>query len=161
MVALVFGLVGCSGLRGIERPTVEVVDAQVVEQSALGSRVLVRLRVTNPNDEELPMPRVTCDLDIVGGGRFTFTDIPYATLPARDNEGTLAPGEQVLIVPAGLLGSAVAGKRFTVRGTVVFQPEGQIRKVMSDTGIPLPRASFTGEGTVIDATPTSPQAPAE
>ncbi len=136
---------GCSGLQGIDQPTVEVVDAQVVEQSAQGARVVVLLRVTNPNAEELPMPRVTCDLDVVGGGRFTFTDVPYATAPGG--------GSQVLSVPAGLLGPSAVGKRYTVRGTVVFEPEGQLRRVFTDTGLPLPRASFAGEGVLTDALP--------
>lgn len=149
-------LTGCSGLQGVASPTVEVVDAQVVEQTAQGARVVVLLRVSNPNTEELPMPRVTCDLDIVGGGRFTFTDVPYATVPGAGNDDDAQPGTQVISVPAGLLGSAVAGKRYTVRGTVVFEPEGQLRRVFTDTGLPLPRSSFSGEGVLTDALPAGP-----
>ncbi|MFI4862293.1 MAG: hypothetical protein ACIAXF_16635 [Phycisphaerales bacterium JB063] len=129
---------GCSGLQGIAQPTVEVVDARVVEQSSQGASVAVTLRVANPNVKELAMPRVTCDLDVEGAGRFTFTDVPYATVPGR--------GEQFVTVPAGVLGSGLAGKRYSVQGAVVFQQEGQLRRVMSDIGVPLPRSGFSAQG---------------
>ncbi|MEM9414285.1 MAG: hypothetical protein AAGA29_02250 [Planctomycetota bacterium] len=136
-------LSGCSGLQGIEQPTVEVVEARVVEQSAGGASLAVTLRVMNPNAEELAMPRVTCDLDVDGAGRFTFTDVPYATAPgARDG------GEQFVTLPAAVLGGDLAGRRYSVRGTVVFQPEGQLRRVFTDIGVPLPRAVFEGQGVV-------------
>ncbi|XAL99826.1 hypothetical protein OT109_00250 [Phycisphaeraceae bacterium D3-23] len=133
-------LSGCSGLQGIERPTVEVVDARVVEQSARGASLAVTLRVVNPNVKELAMPRVTCDLDVDGAGRFTFTDVPYATVPGR--------GEQVVMLPAAVLGSELTGRRYTVRGTVVFAPEGQLRRVFTDIGVPLPRTAFEGAGVI-------------
>lgn len=129
--------VGCVG---IQQPTAEVVSARVVDESQVASRVIVTVKLTNPNNEELPMPRVSLDLDIRGGGRYQFTDVPYATLPAN--------GEQTIELPAALSGTGLAGGVYDVRGTVVFEPDGAIRKVMTDNGIPLPSTSFSGQGIV-------------
>jgi len=131
----------CSvGCVGIQSPTAQVVSATVVEESATASRVIVVVKVTNPNSEELPMTRVSLDLDVRGGGRYQFTDTPYATLPAS--------GDQLLVLPASLSGSGLQGSVFDVSGSIVFEPAGAIRKVMTENGIPLPSSSFSRQGIV-------------
>ena len=161
IVLAVCMLNGCAAVPGFEDLSgcsIQVLDAQVLEQSAQGGQVVLFVRVTNPNPQELPIPRVTCDLDVEGGGRFTFTDVPYATLPGGGKSGGEPGGGageaafQILEIPGALAGSALAGKRYTVRGTVVFQPDGQLRRVFTDLGLPLPRTRFAGSGTLTDAT---------
>ncbi|MEM1356378.1 MAG: hypothetical protein AAGH88_16015 [Planctomycetota bacterium] len=130
-----FLLTGCIG---ISPPVAEVQAVRLDDSAAGGGRVLVEVKVSNPNDENLPMPRVSYEVDVVGAGQFAFTDIPYAALPRQ--------GEQTLVLPAAVRGQNIQGKQYRVSGTVVFQPEGNLRRFFYDNGLPRPRASFTAEG---------------
>lgn len=129
-------LTGCN--IGITRPEVVVTDVRMDEVTDGGARVLFDLLVTNPNDEELPMPTVNYRVDVVGGGRFELSDRPYAALPRN--------GQTQFTLAAAVSGVNLPGKRVTVDGEVVFEPQGEIRRLLYDNYVPLPRSSFSGEG---------------
>jgi len=131
-------ITGCS--IGIDRPTVEVTDVRLDGVSSGGGRLLVDLLVSNPNDEELPMPRVSYRVDVVGAGSFEFSDRPYAALPNG--------GQTKLTLAAAVTGVNLAGKRVAVDGEVVFEPQGEFRKLMYDNYVPLPRSRFSSEETL-------------
>lgn len=126
-----------TGCIGIDRPTVEVVDVRLDDVSPAGGRVLVDLAVVNPNDEALPMPTVSYRVDVVGAGVFEFTDRPYAELPRN--------GTTTLTLAAAVRGSSLVGKQVLVNGEVVFEPQGELRRVFYDNYVPLPRSRFSGE----------------
>ena len=126
---------GCS--IGIERPNVVVTDVRLDGISTGGGRVLVDLLVTNPNAEELPMPTVSYQVDVVGAGSFKFSDRPYAALPQN--------GQTQLTLAAAVSGVNLSGKRVAVDGEVVFEPQGEFRKLMYDNYVPLPRSRFSSE----------------
>lgn len=128
----------CTGCIGITRPEVVVTDVRLDGVSNGGGRVLVDLLVVNPNDEELPMPTVSYRVDVVGAGSFELSDRPYAALP-RD-------GQTTVTLAAAVSGVNLKGKRYTVDGEVVFRPSGEIRALLYDNYVPLPRSSFSGEG---------------
>lgn len=132
---MVLPLAGCIGIR---QPVAEVQSVRVDEAAAGGARLLVQVKLSNPNDENLPMPRVSYEVDVVGAGQFAFTQIPYAALPRQ--------GEQTLVLPAAMRGAAFSGKQYRVSGTVVFEPEGNLRRFFYDSGVPRPRTSFSAEG---------------
>lgn len=136
-ILLLFG-VALTGCIGIDRPEVEVTGVRLEEVSSAGGRVLVDLVVTNPNDEELPMPRVSFRVDVIGAGDFEFTDRPYAALPKN--------GQLMLTLAAGVPGAGLRGKRVEVDGVLVFEPQGELRRVFYDNYIPLPRSRFSAEG---------------
>ena len=136
---IVFSLifVGCTGI-GIDRPEVTVTDIRLDEVSAGGGRILFDLLVVNPNDEALPMPTVSYRVDVMGAGRFELTDRPYAELPKN--------GQTTLTFAAAVSGVNLEGKRVTVDGEVVFRPEGEIRRLLYDNYVPLPRSDFSEQG---------------
>ncbi|MGB0767319.1 MAG: hypothetical protein ACPGYV_06380 [Phycisphaeraceae bacterium] len=129
--------VGCTGI-GIDRPEVVVTDVRLDGVSPAGGRVLVDLVVENPNDEELPMPTVSYRVDVLGAGSFAFSDRPYAALPRR--------GRTALTLAAAVPGVNLSGKRVVVDGDVVFEPQGELRRLFYDNYVPLPRSSFSSEG---------------
>jgi len=49
-----------------EKPRVEVVDIQLQKSDLLQQQLKVRMRVHNPNDRELPVRAVTCELQLAG-----------------------------------------------------------------------------------------------
>ena len=108
------------------------------EVTSGGGRILFDLLVVNPNDEELPMPTVSYRVDVIGAGSFELTDRPYAALPRN--------GETTVTLAAAVSGVNLSGKRVTVDGQVVFEPQGELRKLLYDNYVPLPRSSFSGEG---------------
>lgn len=135
LIAL-FLFTGCS--IGITRPEVVVSNVRLDGVSDGGGRVLFDLMVVNPNDEELPMPSVSYRVDVVGAGSFELTDRPYAALPSN--------GQTTVTLAAAVPGVNLKGKRVMVDGEVVFQPRGELRKLLYDNYVPLPRSNFSGEG---------------
>src|SRR5690242_3113211 len=49
-----------------EKPKLEVVDIQLLKSDLLQQQLKVRMRVYNPNDRELPVRGVTCELQLAG-----------------------------------------------------------------------------------------------
>lgn len=137
LLLLSLAFVGCTGV-GITRPEVTVTDVRLDGTTAGGGRVLFDLLVVNPNDEELPMPTVSYRVDVVGGGSFELSDRPYAALPGN--------GHTTVTLAAAVAGANLTGKRVTVDGEVVFEPQGELRRLLYDSYIPLPRTRFSGEG---------------
>jgi hypothetical protein len=137
LLALSLLLIGCSGI-GIDRPEVAVTNVRLDDASAGGGRILFDLLVTNPNDEPLPMPTVSYRVDVVGAGRFELSDRPYAELPMS--------GQTTVTLAAAVPGVNLVGKRVTVDGEVIFEPEGELRRLLYDNYVPLPRSRFSSEG---------------
>lgn len=125
---------------GIQRPEVVVSDLRLDEASEGGGRILFDLLVVNPNDEELPMPTVSYRVDVVGAGSFELSDRPYAALPKN--------GQTKVTLAAAVSGVNLKGKRVAVDGEVVFEPQGEIRKLLYENYVPLPRSRFSSEGTL-------------
>lgn len=135
LLLLPFLFAGCIG---IDRPTVEVTGVRLDGVSGGGGRVLFDLLVVNPNDEELPMPTVSYRVDVIGAGSFELSDRPYAALPKN--------GQTTVTLAAAISGVNLPGKRVIVDGEVVFQPQGEFRKLLYDNYVPLPRTRFSSEG---------------
>lgn len=138
IVLMMIGSVLLTGCIGIDRPTVEVTDVRLEDNSQAAGRVVFDLKVINPNDEELPIPTVSYTVDVVGAGSFSFTDRPHAAAP-RDGEVTMS-------LAAGVRGVSLQGKRYEVDGVLVFEPQGELRRVFYDNYVPLPRSRFSAEG---------------
>lgn len=135
---IAFVLLGLTGCIGIDRPKVEVVSVRLDEVSDGGARILVDLAVTNINDEELPIPRVSYRVDVIGAGEFEFTDRAYAAVPEN--------GQMTLTLAAAVRGAGIRGKQYRVDGEMIFEPQGELRRVFYDNYVPLPRSSFSSEG---------------
>ena len=58
-------LAACS-FTHFEKPRLEVVDIQLLKSDLLQQQLKVRMRVHNPNDRELPVRGITCELQVAG-----------------------------------------------------------------------------------------------
>jgi len=59
-------LAACSSLTKLETPRLSIVNVQVQKSDLFEQRLLVRLRVQNPNDRVLPVKGITFRLEVEG-----------------------------------------------------------------------------------------------
>ncbi|MFO1504252.1 MAG: LEA type 2 family protein [Steroidobacteraceae bacterium] len=64
-VAMGLPLAGCA-YSHLEKPTLHVVDVQLLKGDLLQQQLKVRMRVQNPNDRELPVAGITYALAVAG-----------------------------------------------------------------------------------------------
>ncbi|MEY2853912.1 MAG: hypothetical protein RL030_1044 [Pseudomonadota bacterium] len=68
-VAVFIVLAGCGGITDLQAPQLDVVDVKLLGGDLSGQQLRVRMRVTNPNDRELPVKGITYRME-VGGEQF-------------------------------------------------------------------------------------------
>ncbi len=130
-VTVALCLAGCAGL---SKPHVEVASITRGEQTDQGCVVNVTLKMSNPNDVELPVYRV--DYQVTAGERqFAFKARPPVAMPVK--------GEQEVVLPAAFSESDLAGQPVEVSGRVYYKPPGEWREALRDLKIPWPHVSFS------------------
>ncbi len=139
---------GCA----VQRPSARVTGVEIAEATEEGSRLLVTVVLDNPRDEPLPIRRSRYELS-VDGETFEFTDLAAATMPAQ--------GSQTLRLPAAVRvpAAAVGSRPYEVRGSVVYEPPGEIRDLLTDSGVPLPSVTFSQSGRLPHAPATAQEQP--
>ncbi len=149
-LCLLSGLTGCALDPGLVPPSASVESVRVIDQTAEGSRLEVLIRMENPNLVSLPLPSVNFTLTLKDVGTFAFTDTPHITLPAKRNDGEYGPGIQFLKLPAAIAtqGKDSHGAAYQVSGAIVYEPPGEIRRLMTESNVPLPTMNFSQAGTV-------------
>jgi LEA14-like dessication related protein len=65
LVAAALLLGGCAGL-GLRTPTVSLADVRVIEAGLFEQRLGIKLRIINPNNDEIPVNGLTFEVDING-----------------------------------------------------------------------------------------------
>ncbi len=117
-----------------------MVELQVVNQTPAGASFAIELALTNRNDVALPLPETTYRFAVEGVGSYSFIDLPARVIGPR--------GTQTLTLPAAIStgGQALAGRPWTISGRVQYEPENPLRGFLTETGVPLPVAFFSGEG---------------
>ena len=156
-------LAGCVHVDPIEGkvsgpPTFKVLGVRVAEQTDDGARLLILLEATNNNDD--PIGLLDCEYTLTmggggaGGGRMQrgFAASVHQTLPARS--------VQLIGLPAAMPWQAEAvGAAFVASGSIVYDPPGNLRQFLTESSVPLPSASFRGEGDVVlgDTVSAQPQ----
>ncbi len=143
-------LSGCAIDDNLIPPSASVEHVRVIDQSAQGSRLEVLVRMENPNVVALPLPSATFTLTLQGIGTFSFTDTPHVTLPAKRTDGEFGPGVQFLKLPAAVAtnGKDTHGAGYRVNGSIIYEPPGEIRKLLTESRVPLPTMNFSKSGTV-------------
>jgi LEA14-like dessication related protein len=68
-VAALMLAAGCGGVASLQAPELDVVDVKLLGGDLSGQQLRVRMRVTNPNDRELPVKGITYRME-VGGEQF-------------------------------------------------------------------------------------------
>ena len=132
---------GCAtAWKSVDQPGITLEHVRITEQTQEGLRVEVTVRLSNPNDIALPLVYASYGVELDGVGRFELGDQTNRTLPAK--------GSQVVVLPAAFAWpqEASAAQGYTVWGAVQYEPPGQLRKVLTESGIPLPSARFSQRG---------------
>lgn len=125
----------------IDTPTAALVSASQTARSDEGSRLVAAVDVTNPNLVALPVIEVYYTMKVDGVGVFSFTQTGDSTL--------YKGGTQRLLLPAAFKTTKdLSGATYSVDGWLSYQPPGEVRKLLTDTGWPLPRVWFSGSGRV-------------
>ncbi len=131
-------LTGCA-FSGIKAPQARVEAVRLVEQTEQGARVEVTLALTNPNDKALPLNRTEYSVKLSEGGSYRFSDESNRTLPAK--------GTQTILLPAAFATDGnINGAAYEVRGDVSYTPPGQLRRSLTESGLPLPTVNFSQKG---------------
>lgn len=125
----------------IEAPTTRVNGASVTATSDEGTQVTVFVQVRNPNMAPLPLLRIHYTLN-VDGRVVTYADEVHRTLPSA--------GIQIVALPVAMPsdGAEFGGRQFDISGSITYKPPGQLRKLLSESRIPLPTIAFAGSGTI-------------
>lgn len=132
-------MVGCS----FTAPTARVVSVEPDSITDEGTRVLVTIELENPNDVEVPLPRAYYRVTLDGAEPFAFDTLPTAALPPN--------GMQRVTLPAAFAldrETSVAERGYDVSGSITYQPPGAFRALMTQYGVPLPKAGFSESGTM-------------
>ena len=137
---MMFCLAALSGCGTPGSPHGEVLDAAMVEETPDGSRIEFVVELENPRDEHYPLVEARYAVEVAGAGTFRFTEYPTQALPGK--------GTQRLLLAGALPATDLAGRQWRVSGAVSYKPGGELRQVLTDSGIPLPVVHFDGKGTL-------------
>jgi len=142
MCVLTLGLnvIGCSQFQAMQPPQLQVQAMKIAQQTEEGARIEITLLLQNPNDKALPLTYTDYRVEVPGVGVFAFGDETNRTLPAG--------GTQTVVLPAALAtrGRELHGIPCVVSGSVSYDPPGQLRKILTESGVPLPSVNFTSTG---------------
>jgi len=124
---------------GILRPTAQVRSVAIDQSTDQGATVRIHVELTNTNDVSLPVSEAPYRL-AVGEHVFEFTAVPPVTMPAG--------GSQMFSLTAAFpaSGESLRGREYDLSGRGVYEPPGEIRKILTDSNIPLPSVGFSDRG---------------
>lgn len=136
-------LVGCAVYKKFRTPAlaalvVEQVTVRLVEQSSEGASYRIEVTLQNPNDVDLPLRSAQYQLAVGETSSPTMSANPHRTLAANARQMV----ELTVALPQPPSGA------WRCQGSITFEPPGEIRKIMTDSHVPLPSVNFTGEGTL-------------
>ena len=124
----------------VERPATRVVGIEVLEQTDEGMRLAVTVELTNTNDVALPLVSADYHVQLEGLDGSRFEDEPHRTVPARGTQQV----RLTAALPTG--GGDLSGAGYAVRGSITYQPPGELREVLTGSYVPLPSTQFSGRG---------------
>lgn len=136
-IVIALALTGCISALP---PSVEVVGAEVVRQTPEGARLEVALVLSNPNDVALPLPQASYTVSVEGVGDFSSVDLPARVLGPKSAESVRLPAA------IATDGRDLVGLPWRASGNVRYEPENYVRAFLTESGVPLPLALFSGKG---------------
>jgi LEA14-like dessication related protein len=134
-------IAGCAGLgKPLETPRISLSDIQMQKSKGLETVFLVNLRVANPNDMELDIKGLDCDLEINGKPfAYGISNTPV-TVPAFGSETIpVTVYSSVLDIVKGLFG-------LQQREDLSYQVKGKVR--MAGGGLMPSSLPFDFKGTL-------------
>lgn len=134
--AMGVGLAGCTSTKS---PDFAVTGAYMSDEG--GSRTLrVVMEGSHGNDFAVPLKKMTYRVD-AGGQSFTVE---------RKSDVTLEPGHRVRFeLPVTPPPALNAGDAIAVSGSTQYVPGDKLRELLNELGLPLPEASFSGQGVLM------------
>lgn len=147
---VLLAIAGCHNTEKIVTPSAQVLGVTLVEQTKYGARLDIIVGLANPNFTALPLVESDYAITIDGVGSYKFSDRPHRTLPAGLESGGSRLGLQKLRLPVAIdyEGGDLSGTAFKVHGAVFYEPPGEVRKLLTESNIALPKAEFLGTGQV-------------
>jgi len=129
LFCVLLGLSGCAGIYGLkENPKISIADIRIQEVKALEGIFLIKLRILNPNDVDLDLHGIDCDLEInnrhfasgVGDSNQTVPAYGSTIVPVEVYASVLDLISSVaeLMHSAGKIPSQDAPLPYTLQGTV-------------------------------------------
>lgn len=152
LFAAALGLGGCSSYTA---PTLEVLDARVVERTEEGAIVQFVVKATNQNNNPLPLRDTRYTLELNGEQVFSGIRSPEATLRRQGEQQVVLPAA----VPNSMLGSLADGTaRYRLSGSLMYVTPGAFAELLFDTGVRRPSVGFSDEGTLsMSVMPPAPE----
>ena len=134
-------IAGCAGLgKPLETPRISLSNIQVQESKGLETAFLVHLRMTNPNDVELDIKGLDCDLEINGKPFAYGISNTQVTVPTFGSETIpVTVYSSVLDIVKGLFG-------LQQREDLSYRVKGKVR--MAGGGLMPSTLPFDSQGTV-------------
>jgi LEA14-like dessication related protein len=146
VLLILTAMVGCRladrfKIESVPTPVAKVLSVRLVERGAEGVRIEITVKLTNPGELALPLVGANYTVKVADQKRVAFTSQPNRTLPAG--------GSQTVVLPAALAVSGRAvrgGAAVSVKGSIVYEPPGEIRLLLTESKVPLPMSSFQHRG---------------
>jgi LEA14-like dessication related protein len=134
-------LAGCAGIgKPLETPRISLANIQMQESKGLETTFLVHLRVMNPNDVDLDIKGVDCDLEINGKPFAYGLSNAQVNVPAFGSETVpVTVYSSVLDIVKGLLG-------LPQREDLSYQLKGKVR--LSGGGLMPSALPFDAQGSL-------------
>jgi len=141
LLAALVSATGCSGFKQfveiIAPPSAKVESVELIETTDEGSRLAVTVSLVNGNDVPLSLRDANYSVTVADGESYRFSSPANRTVPAN--------GAQVVVLPVAVP-HVVSGGSYRVSGSVIYEPPGEIRKLMTESHIPLPWVAFRSSG---------------
>jgi LEA14-like dessication related protein len=126
LAVLAFGVIfisGCASLRGHEPIEVNMVGVEPLEGEGMELRMLVKLRIQNPNDTPLDFNGVSVDMDVQGARFATGVSDATGTVPRFGETVVAVPMSVSLFSAARQVMGAVTNE---YRGKLAYEISGRL-----------------------------------
>jgi hypothetical protein len=138
-------LASCASPRS---PEFSVAGARVGETSSTGTAMVFTLDARNDNDVALPLRDVNYTVELNGQRVFTGTRSAEATLRRLGTQQVTLPAV-VNHAASGPVRPGAGGRvPYRIYGEVTYVTPGQIAEILFDSGVRVPRASFSATGEI-------------
>jgi len=128
--------VGCDATKA---PAINLLNARVVEQRPEAALVELTLELTNANADPVPLVEFNYVADMDGRRVFDSRRAAQATLRRLGTQTLVLP----VVIPASKTVALAGLHALVVSGTLSYIAPGQLGEVLFDTGVRVPRVSFT------------------
>lgn len=132
--------VALGGCGGYLSPRVSVTEAYVAARTDEGTVVNVVINATNPNEDPMPLRHVSYSAAVDGE--------PAAAVARWATVNVAGKSTVRFELPVVTRHAGGGAEPVTISGRVEFVPEGRVRALLAELGVPLPQESFAGATTV-------------